>query len=248
MTESLDSVLTGSTPAAVVEQATVTNEPETEAPKVETEVAPTATEEPQDDPQSVPVKAVQDERRKRQAAEAANKEMAAELAELRKPKTEEPQRPDATEDPEGAYSHLEGSFQSALLKERINTSREMMMELKADYEEKENVFIQLAKENPSLVNQMNKSGNPAKFAYKTAENHLAIQKLTDPKTVEQMKADYEKKWNAEFEAKNPNAKRNASALAVPDLNNATSAASGHATPQAEALDDVVGRGVDKKRK
>ncbi len=44
-----------------------------------------------------------------------------------------------------------------------------------DYDEKEQVFLQLAQSNPHLVAELRQAQDPAEFAYKAAEYHLAVQ-------------------------------------------------------------------------
>lgn len=44
-----------------------------------------------------------------------------------------------------------------------------------DYEDKERVFVELAQSNPYLVAQLQQAQDPAEFAYKTAEYHIAMQ-------------------------------------------------------------------------
>jgi hypothetical protein len=43
-----------------------------------------------------------------------------------------------------------------------------------DYEDKERVFVELAQSNPYLVAQLQQAQDPAEFAYKTAEYHIAM--------------------------------------------------------------------------
>lgn len=187
----------------------------------------------------IPVKAQQDERRKRQAAEKKAAELEAELAELKKQKTNPIKEPDPVEDPEGAHNSLKG----LILQERINLSREMLIDSKPDYLELEKVFVELAKQNPSLVQQMNESPNPAKFAYTKAKEHTEYQDFLKTKDSEDYKAFLESKKKAESEKEleeTPEEKRKKSAVKVPDLVNATSGNLGTKPVKRETLDDILG--------
>ena len=124
-----------------------------------------------------------------------------------------------------------------ILGERINMSREIMLETKEDYEDMENVFIELAKDDETLVTKMNAAQNPAKFAYKTAKEHLEIKSLKETRDSGDWKAFQEWKKQQEKAAKEPietpQDKRKKAALSVPDLNKATAAKPKDAPPEEE---------------
>lgn len=196
---------------------------ETEAEEVKGEDnAKTPDAKDEDDGQPVPKKALLDERRKRQALEAEN-------AELKKNKEPEEQTSD---------------IGTILLKERINNSRELMMELKPDYEEVETVFIDMTKENPSLIAEMNASRNPAKFAYTKAKEHLEYQEFKKSKEDPEYKEFLEfKKSKAEKAAEpeeTPDDKRKKSAVKVPDLTKVASKGKNSEQPASKpGLDDAL---------
>ena len=172
-------------------------------------------------------KAVLDERKKRQALEVE----IAKLKEAKKPEEDKTETAELTKE--------ELTMQSLILRERISLSREMMLEKHEDYEELETVFMDMAKENPSLVTQMNASPNPAKFAYNQAKAHSETKKLSDPEYVQKMKEDMRKEILAELEAKQtPEDKRKKTALSVANISKATSVSSNSSKESLETLDDM----------
>lgn len=194
--------------------------------------------------QSVPVKAVQEERRKRQAAEAIAADLKKQLAE--KEKTPPAERPNALEDPEGAIKHLETDFERKLaakdeekINERISDSRETYLEIKEDYLAVEKVFVGLAQANPELIREMRASRNPAKFAYEKGKEHIEFQEFLEAKKSGAKKSDENPEKPEESAEETPEAKRKKSALAVPDLINATSTTKGNQPVKRESLDDLL---------
>lgn len=209
-------------------------EPEKPEPATEGE----ETEEPEGkaetttaEEKSVPIKALTEERRKRQEAEKRAEELEAKLTKI------EPEKvPDPVEDPEGYKQYMEDSRHLDALKVKVSLSRDVMLDLKTDYAEKENVFVELARKNLFLVQQMNASPNPAKFAYQTAVEHLETTKLRDPKYKETLKEEIRKEILAELKG----TARKKSALDVPDLTQATAAGkNSDKTESLAELDDIM---------
>lgn len=183
--------------------------------------------------------AVLAERRKRQALEEENRRLKS--GEAPKPAA----RPDVLEDQDGAFNHVEAKLSQALLNERINLSREFMIDKHDDYELMETEFADMCKDNPQLVVEMQRSSNPAKFAYQTAKNATEIKKLSDPQTREEIKAQMKAEILAELNAQNgeeeeqdPKEVRRTTALKTPKLVKATSAQSGMAVPKAKTLNEL----------
>lgn len=208
-----------------------TKEPEVQEAKVE-KTATTA-----EDKESWTKTAVLDERRKRQELEARLAEY-----ESKKSEAEAVKRPDILEDQEGAFRHTESQFAYKILQERINLSRELMIDKHDDYEAMENVFVEIAKQNPLLVQEMNNSPNPAKFAYMKAKEHSDYVEYT--KNSSEFKAYLEAKKSGALDAKvedSPEKKRAKSAVNVPDLINATSVKSGHVEGEKSLKQILSGR-------
>lgn len=187
---------------------------ETEAEEVEVEQAePTTAKDAE--PREWTKKAVLDERRKRQALEA-------EVAKLKQAK------------PESKEEEGESDVGTIILRERINNSRELMIETKADYEEMETVFLDMAKENPSLVSEMNRSHNPAKFAYTKAKEHSDYLEFKATKDSDEYKEFLEYKAQKKDAPKDkPEDKRKASAVKVPDLTKAAARGKNSEEPEQE---------------
>lgn len=201
------------------------------------EPAKTEAEPPAAKEESVPVKALTEERRKRQEAE----KRAQELEEKFKQAAPQEQKvPDPIEDPQGYAQYMEDKSNLDALRVKVNLSRDLMLDLKEDYAEKEQVFVELAKTNPFLVQQMNASPNPAKFAYKTAVEHLEVQKYKDPKFKDELKEQIRKELLAELQEKGEKPGKK-SALDVPDLTKATAAGKNSDTAVREVthINDVL---------
>lgn len=132
---------------------------------------------------TVPLKALQEERRKRQ-------ELANQVGELQKQVTRKP-RPDPYEDPQGAaeYDRKEASEQSFSM--RVEMSQEMMREIHADYDEIEAVFMEEASSNPALAAQLSSHPFPAKFAYQEGKRVQQLKVMGDDPAayIEKIKAE-----------------------------------------------------------
>lgn len=137
--------------------------------------------------------------------------------------------PDPIEDPEGYAEYLEARSDKSSLETRIAISRDVWMDAKDDYLEKEKVFMGLVADSEgniadeSLHKKFLASKNPAKFAYDHATEHQRLEVLRSP--------DYEAKLRAKIEAEllakvQPSGKR---AVDVPDLTKATDSGS-NSTP------------------
>lgn len=218
------------TSAKQVTNSTEAEESEAEETEAEETEGEKDAEPPAAEEKSVPYAALKDERRKRQELEEEIKQLRAQKTE----KTEE-KVPDPIEDPEGYKNFMDNSQKRESLSIKINLSRDIMLDSHTDYEEVEKTFIDLAKANPFLVHQMNASPNPARFAYKTAKEHLEIQQLKDPKYREKLEAELREKILSEMKDKRPD-KKKTSAVQVPDLTKATAVASN--TSPVEKLEDL----------
>lgn len=140
---------------------------------------PTAKDEPEKG--FVPIAATINERKRRQEAEQERDALRQELESLKTPKQEE-KGPDLFAEPEAWVKAQDQKTQKQILQTKIELSREMYLESKPDFEEKEAAFVKMAQANPALVQQMYASANPAKFAYETAKKQLAIDEMGDPET------------------------------------------------------------------
>lgn len=164
-------------PEAEVEAEKVETEPEAETEKVETEVEdeePTASKQ-----KSVPVAALQDERKKRQTAEEKAAALEKELEEMKG-------KPDPVPDTE--FDAL------------VKVSVRHMRKLHDDYPEMEKIFMdQVARvkdgnlviKNEDLWERYRESEDPAEFVYSYAKSHKDYLDKTSP--------DYEEKLRKRIE-------------------------------------------------
>lgn len=111
----------------------------------------------------------------------------------------EKSRPDFWEDPDQALSGLTGEVDSKLQNFSLNNSVMIMQSLHDDYSEMEAIFAADAEKNPALVQQMNQSGHPAKFAYEYGKNKAFMAEIQDPDAY---KAKLKAEALAELEAEN----------------------------------------------
>ncbi len=161
-------------------------EAKAEEETTETEVVTPTTE------QSGLYAALQAERKKRQEAEE------------RLAKKEPEVVPDPMDDPEGYAKHIEQKADKGLLETRISLSRDLMMDSKDDYLEKEKVFMGMIMDDEGKVidktlhEKFLASSNPAKFTYDTAKEHLEIQELKSPDYRDKLKAEIRAELLAEM--------------------------------------------------
>lgn len=190
----------------VTEPQAEAQEPEAEAHKTEGEPTgekqddstpepekPEAVKEDSADKESAGFKqALLDERRKRQELEDRLKAMET----GKKPEAD----PDMFEDPDGWAKRMEVKFEQRSMRDRFDMSREMMSMFKDDYEQREQEFQELVKEDPSLIEKLKAASNPAKFAYETAVKAEKAKKLENIDEYEaQIRSELEAKIRAELE-------------------------------------------------
>ncbi len=137
--------------------------------------APPASETPEgaDGPEpTVPLRALQDERRKRQELAERLTSMEQQAASVA--------RPDPFEDPDGAaeFDRREGTETTFRL--RCDMSQEMMRQSHADYDEVESVFMEAAQANPALAVQLANHPFPARFAYQQGSRFRELLRAGDP--------------------------------------------------------------------
>lgn len=109
-----------------------------------------------DESTQVPIAALQDERRKRQELE----QRLAALEDAPEPEV------DTRSDLERATAYTDQRF--------VLATRAMVAAEKPDFSEKETKFLEMAKANPNLAQQMLAADNPALFAYQTAAKQIEL--------------------------------------------------------------------------
>lgn len=160
------------------------------APKGEKdEAAPPAAEE-----QGIPVKALQEERRKRQ-------ELEAQLAELQARLQPQQPAPDIWEDTQGWQQHFgnevaNAATQQAALNARLDMSEMMVAQSQPDFEEARPKILEFMGQNPALRDEILSDRHPWLKAYTIVKNHERMQELSatnvselEAKLREQIKAE-----------------------------------------------------------
>lgn len=169
---------------------------ETEKPEAKTEPDPKADTGEKDDAKAppakaendqtekvVPIKALEDERHKRQELERR-------IAQIEQAKQPEDPEPDQWEDPEGhkAWRHRQDerrdlNTRQMLFQERCNVS-EMLVRSSVGaekYDAAYAAFVEAVEENPAIRVQLSAQANPAQFAYDVGQRHLMLKEIgSDP--------------------------------------------------------------------
>lgn len=167
-----------------VEDEATTGEEEGQKP----EDTSTPEEESDEGEGTAPIAAIVAERKKRQQAEAR-------LKEYEDRNQAEPKKaPDVFEDQEGFTRHIQEQVSQAVWQARVDTTQELMRERHEDYDAKEAKFLEMASENPGLLQDPAFQRNPAKYAYETVSK---AEKFEQMQNVDQ----YEAKLRAELETK-----------------------------------------------
>lgn len=205
-----------------VEETTEESEEETEDSATTAQDETKQAESSEDEPNWAKV-AYLDEKRKRQDLEKR-------LEALERPKGED-ERLSFDDDPDAAIQQLEKRAETKAFLRVIELSRDVMRDAKEDYDDMEKQFVELAKEDQSLIAKMQASANPAKFAYDTAKKHLFMQEVSDPVAYE---AKVREKVLAELKAETAKKK-------PPSLTKTASAGGTKSSTGDESLGDILGR-------
>lgn len=119
------------------------------------------------------------ERRRRQEAEQEREQLRQQLAALQQP----PQpAPSIWDDEQGAMDHFGNqvtgqAVTQAVRLSQINTSEMLARQAYPDFQEKFDLFNELAKESPAIVQQALSDPHPWNKAYQIAKNHKTMQEL-----------------------------------------------------------------------
>ena len=188
------------TPEATVEEpkGPVRDEKGRFAPKGETEGEPPA---PIEEPTAVPLKALQEERRKRQELEQRLADFEARL--------QTPQQPAPTiwEDEQGWQQHfgsevVSTAVQQATFNARLDMSEMMARQAHSDFEDKKTAFLELLRETPGLYEKAVSDPHPWNFAYQYVSNHERMQQLSAV-NVTDLEAKLREQIKAELAAQQP---------------------------------------------
>ena len=210
-------------------------QPETPEPS-----APPALEEQH----TIPPKALQEERRKRQELEQQLNEIRQQMASQQQP--QQP-RPDFWEDQEGYLQHYGeqiltqaeqralARFEERLIARSANAARAKY----EDFDDTVAVFADMAKANPALEAQLRQHENPGEFVYTTAKTQMELAQYGGD-----MSALIEAKVRAELEkaqAQQPKPEPAPQPQIPETLAGAQSAKSGTIAAGPPTLDSILGR-------
>lgn len=168
------------------EETPAAETPEQPQEKVEQPAEPT----PAPTGQTVPLQALQDERRKRQ-------ELEQKLAQQ-----QQPEKPGFWEKPEEYLETVRNEARLEGIRSKLDITEDFARSKYKDYDEQLVVFQGLVQQNPNLFHQMLQARNPAEFAYSVAKNHATVQQagsLEEMRT--KMEAEIRAKVEAEYKAK-----------------------------------------------
>lgn len=177
-------------PPAVEEETKVEAEPETTSEPVAEEPKPVVKDET-----AGLQAALLAERQKRQAAEA-------QLAE--KPVEKETFDWD---DPDKTLERMESKFEAKFQQQFLSMSESQCRSRYGDYDEKYQVFVGMAQENPAVVNAMLQQADPAEYAYQLAKQKMFTDEVgSDPAAYEEklrakVRAEVEAEYNQKIKDK-----------------------------------------------
>lgn len=171
---------------------------EPQAQDAAAEGAPPAPKE--DEGPTVPRKALQDERSKRQTLEQQLQQLQQQVTELQQPKEPPPPPPSIFDDEQGWQDHFKGdvigqAVQQASFNARLDMSEMMVRQAHPDFEEKKAAFIEAMKSTPGLQQRALSDPHPWNYAYQYVSNQQRMQELSAVNV-----ADLEAKLRAQIEA------------------------------------------------
>lgn len=180
-----------------------------------------STPESADERPSVPQAALIAERKKRQELE---ERLRAYEEQKNAPKT-----PDVFEDPEGYTKAIDSRIAQATWATKVELSQDFMRSQHDDYDEREQQFMELVKETPTLLNDPGWKQNPARYAYETAVRHERFKQMQDPgyesKLRQEIEAEVRAKLEAELSGKQQKAQAKREAV-MPTLTDSGAGAAG----------------------
>lgn len=127
----------------------------------------------------VPVKAVADERRKRQELEKRLAEFEQRFAQLSQPQQPAPEPPSWDLEPAQAAKYQEQKYAHKLWETTVMLSEEVMRSQYPDYDEVSAVFAEAAQRDPSLMNRLYAAPNPARLAYQEGKILRLVAEIGD---------------------------------------------------------------------
>lgn len=216
------------------EEESPASQQEPDQPEAETDVSGDSS--PPDDAESdqertVPLSALQDERRKRQERDAELEEWRTGKRQPEQQQTQEPpQVPDPVIDPKGYAQHIQNQNQLGNLETKMTLSREIMSGAHEDYSEAETAFLgnviqksedgQVVVTNQPLFNKMMRSQNPAKLMYEEGKKMIEINRRLSPDFENSLREELRKEITQEVVGMLKEKGPNFDFSALPDFTNA----------------------------
>lgn len=106
------------------------------------------------------------------------------------------------DDPEGFAKRQSESLKQAEQRITLNVSERLARSRYDDFQEKVEVFAEMAQQMPHLHAEMVNAEDPGEYVYRTAERHLQIKELGDPKELrEKIRAEERQALQKEFDEK-----------------------------------------------
>lgn len=179
-----------------------------------------------------------DEKGKRQELEKEVESLKAEIAQSKKVK-----KPDALDDPEAAIKYSQDQLEQRIWSQKVGLSESILKSIDkfSDYDEKRDLFMDLAKDDTSLAQKLRNSDNPALFAYETAANHLKVKEFSNPDYEKNLREQIKKEILDEMsKSKQTSNSSNSSSPVVKgkSLTNTTGSKNIYNKPSANSLDDI----------
>lgn len=170
---------------------------ETESAKP-AETSANVTDEGAESESSVPLKALEAERHKRQELERKLEQQYRDL----KTQSEEKQRPDILEDPDGYADSITRKFQQELDNQRLNMSEFLARREHPDMDDKLAEYRELAEKNPALNSQVQNAMSPWHEVAKIVDASRKLEQLNDVDGMEaKLRAEIEAQIRKEYEDK-----------------------------------------------
>lgn len=150
---------------------------------------------PEEQPHTVPISAILDEREKRQIAQRELEDTRRKLAEYEAAKSHP--IPDPAEDPRAFAAYQQQAFEQRMWNERLNMSETMERQKHGDavVDEAREAFAQAVKASPALYSDMQRQPNPYAFVVQWHQRQKLIDEIgNDPaayrtRMMEQIKAE-----------------------------------------------------------
>lgn len=126
---------------------------------------------------TVPLKAVEDERRKRQELE---RKLAEYEAAFQQQKQQQPAEPPNWElEPSQAAQAMQAQIQTRLYQQAVYTSERILRQQHPDYDEAATVFAEVARNDSSLAAEVFQHPFPAEFAYQHGKRLMLLKEIGD---------------------------------------------------------------------